>query len=459
MSNLPIGPIMTLLPSSRTVAFSTSRRFLVRSAIAATSTLMSFFVSAISESSIAALQNSPKAVLDEAWQIINAEYVDPQFNQQDWQSVRTELLSQDYADLDSAYDALRDVVKGLEDPYTRFMEPEQYQELTTQTSGEFSGVGLRLRVPEETGVLTVVEALDGSPANQAGLMSGDRILAIDGTSTTGMNVQEAANLMSGDVGTTLNLTVDRLLEETFDVALIRERLELPTVTYALRNEGTSDIGYIRLSEFSAHAAEQMEEAIADLNDQEVDAFVLDLRGNPGGLLRSSIDISRMWLDDGSIVQTVDRYGHSEEIAANDTALTDLPLAVLVDGNSASSSEIVTGALADNERAIVVGHQTFGKALVQAVHSLSDGSGLAVTVAHYYTPDGTDISQLGITPDISVSLTLEQRQKLSTNPNLQGTYADPYYREALEALQPEIFSHQRTSELLGSQSQFMLEITE
>ncbi|MEM9218598.1 MAG: carboxyl-terminal processing protease CtpB [Cyanobacteria bacterium P01_F01_bin.150] len=436
-----------------------SRRFLIHSAIAATSTIMSLLIPAMSESTTAALQNSPKAILDEAWQIINAEYVDPEFNQQDWQAVRAELLSQDYTSLASAYDALRDVVRRLDDPYTRFMDPDKYQELTTQTSGEFSGVGLRLRVPEETGILTVVEALEGSPANQAGITSGDRILAIDGTSTRGMDVKEAADLMSGDVGTTLNLTVDRTQEDKFDVALVRERLELPTVNYALRNEGSSEIGYIRLSEFSAHAAEQMEEAIADLSDQEVDAFVLDLRGNPGGLLRSSIDISRMWLDDGAIVQTVDRFGNSEEIEANHTALTHLPLAVLVDGNSASSSEIVTGALADNERAIVVGHKTFGKALVQAVHSLSDGSGLAVTVAHYYTPDGTDISQLGITPDISVRLTLEQRQTLSSNPNLQGTYADPYYREALEALQPEIFANQRTSELLRSQSQFKIEITE
>ena len=458
MSNLSIGPIMTLLPSSRPSAFSLSR-LLAYSAIAATSTVLSFLVPAMSKSSIAALQNSPKAILDEAWQIINAEYVDPEFNQQDWQAVRTELLSQNYTSIDSAYDALREVVQELDDPYTRFMEPEQYQELTTQTSGEFSGVGLRLRVPEETGILTVVEALDGSPANQAGLASGDRILAIDGTSTSGMNVQEAANLMSGEVGTSLTLTVTRSQDDEFEVALMRERLELPTVNYALRNEGRTDIGYIRLSEFSAHAAEQMEEAIADLSEQDVDAFVLDLRGNPGGLLRSSIDISRMWLSDGSIVQTVDRHGNSEEIEANGTALTDLPLAVLVDGNSASSSEIVTGALADNERAVVVGHQTFGKALVQAVHSLSDGSGLAVTVAHYYTPDGTDISQLGITPDISVALTLEQRQKLSTNPDLQGTYADPYYREALEALQPAIFANQRTSELLQSQSQFLIEITE
>ena len=449
---------MKLLPSlSRS-----SRQLLLSGLIATTSTLVSFLLPVINPSSTAALQNSPKAVLDEAWQIIHKEYVDPGFNQLDWETVRVELLSRDYTSVEQAYDALRDAVGDLDDPYTRFMTPDQYADLTNQTSGEFSGVGLRLRIPDDTGVLTVVETLKGSPANQAGLTEGDRILAIEGTSTEGMSVRDAANLMRGEVGTSLTLTVEREGNDAvngFDVALMRERLELPTVNYAVRNEGRTDIGYIHLSEFSAHAAEQMEVAIAELSSDDVDAFVLDLRGNPGGLLQSSIEISRMWLGQGSIVQTIDRHGDSREIFADGTALTDLPLAVLVDGHSASSSEILTGALSDNNRAVVVGRQTFGKALVQAVHSLSDGSGLAVTVAHYYTPDGTDISQRGITPDISVAVTQEQHDRLTANPALQGTYADPYYRQALEALQPEILANLRRTELSHSQPELLLEIME
>ncbi|NET52407.1 MAG: PDZ domain-containing protein [Merismopedia sp. SIO2A8] len=443
-------------------ASSFSHQLLFSGAIATTTTLLSFLLPLTNPSSIAALENSPKAILDEAWQIIHEEYVDSSFNQLDWQAVRMELLSQDYTDTEQAYAVLQDVLEDLDDPYTRFMDPDQYEELTNQTSGEFSGVGLRLTVPEDTGILTVVEALDGSPAAAAGLTTGDRILTIDGTTTAGLDVGEAADLMTGEIGIPLNLAIERGEEdatEWFEVDLVRARLELPTVNYALREEGQTDIGYIRLSEFSAHAPEQMAEAIADLNDSEVDAFILDLRGNPGGLLRSSIDISRMWLEDGAIVQTVDRHGESEEVFADGTALTQLPLAVLVDGHSASSSEIVTGALADNERAIVVGHKTFGKALVQAVHSLSDGSGLAVTVAHYYTPDGTDISQRGISPDVTVTLTLEQHQRLVSDPALQGTYGDPYYRQALEALQPQILANWRRTELSQSTTDLDWDITE
>jgi carboxyl-terminal processing protease len=177
----------------------------------------------------------------------------------------------------------------------------------------------------------------------------------------------------------------------------------------------------------------MEKAIRDLNAKQVDGFVLDLRGNPGGLLHSSIDIARMWLNDGGIVRTVDRAGGSEDTKANQTALTKLPLVVLVDGNSASASEILTGALQDNKRALVVGGKTFGKALVQSVHQLADGSGLAVTIAHYYTPKGTDINHKGITPDVKIDLSETQQRQLANDPKLVGTKNDPVYARAISVL--------------------------
>lgn len=161
--------------------------------------------------------------------------------------------------------------------------------------------------------------------------------------------------------------------------------------------------------------------------------MLDLRGNPGGLLQASIEIARMWMDKGAIVSTIDRDGNREALQANGKALTKLPLAVLVNGNSASSSEILTGALQDHKRAQVIGTQTFGKALVQAVHTLSDGSGLAVTVAHYYTPKGTDISQTGITPDIEIKMTDKQLRRLLRNPKLLATQQDPQYARASATL--------------------------
>ncbi|NJM85348.1 MAG: peptidase S41, partial [Leptolyngbyaceae cyanobacterium RM2_2_21] len=182
------------------------------------------------------------------------------------------------------------------------------------------------------------------------------------------------------------------------------------------------------------------------SEQEgVEAFVLDLRGNPGGLLLSSIEIGRMWLQRGSIVRTVDRFGNDDEISANRTALTALPLAVLVDNRSASSSEILTGALQDNGRATVVGTTTFGKALVQQLHALSDGSGIAVTVAHYYTPNGTDISRKGITPDIEVDLTANQVRQLRANPDLLATTSDPQYARAIAVLSETVLVNRRQNQ--------------
>ncbi len=386
----------------------------------------------------AALQDSPKAVLDQAWQIVNREYVDGTFNKNDWQVVRQTLLNRTYTSRDQAYEALREALKKLDDPYTRFMDPKQFEALSSQTSGELSGVGIRLEVNEKTKVLTVVEPLENSPAFKAGIQSGDRILAINGKATKGMTVEDASNLIRGEVGTKVTLKIDRDGASELLLPITRARIELKTVRYSVRQEGKRKIGYIRLNEFSSHAAEQMRKAIQDLTAQKVDSFVMDLRGNPGGLLQASLEISRMWMDKGAIVKTVDRKGTSVEETANRTALTKLPLAILVDGNSASSSEILTGALKDNGRATVVGSQTFGKALVQSVHELNDRSGLAVTIAHYYTPNGTDISHKGIAPHIKVDLTDAQRQQLASNPKLVGTISDPQYARAIAALEQTAF---------------------
>lgn len=389
----------------------------------------------------AALQDSPKAIVDEAWQIVNREYVDGTFNQVDWQATRQTLLSRNYSSREQAYSALRAALEKLDDPYTRFMDPKQYEALSNQTSGELSGVGIRLELNEQTKALTVVEPIEGSPALRAGIVSGDRILAINGKVTKDMSVEDASSMIRGDVGTKVKLQIWREGKGTFELVLTRARIELPTVRYTVRQEGKYRVGYIRLNEFSSHAGDQMRRAIRDLLNQQVQGFVLDLRGNPGGLLQASIDISRMWMENGAIVRTVDRQGNSEQLTANRTALTNLPLTVLVDGNSASSSEILTGALKDNKRAVVVGSQTFGKALVQSVHTLSDGSGLAVTIAHYYTPNGTDISHKGITPDIKIDLTDADRQRLASNPKLLGTSDDPQYASAVTTLQKAILAYQ------------------
>lgn len=388
----------------------------------------------------AALQDSPKAILDEAWQIVNREYVDESFNRVNWQAERQVLLDKQYSSRQEAYAALRKSLEKLDDPYTRFMDPKQYEALSNQTAGEVSGVGIRLEVNEKTKALTVVEPIENSPAIRAGIQSGDHILSINGKPTKGMSVEDASNLIRGEVGTKVSLEIRReATPNSFTVSLMRARIELPTVRYSVKQEGNTRIGYIRLNEFSAHAAEQMRRAIQELTAQKVSGFVLDLRGNPGGLLQASIEISRMWMDQGAIVRTVDRRGRDEEVSANQTALTKLPLVVLVDGNSASSSEILTGALKDNGRATIVGSQTFGKALVQSVHNLADGSGLAVTIAHYYTPKGTDISHKGIDPDVKIDLTEGDQKKLSSDPKLLATLQDPQYAKAVSELEKIILA--------------------
>ncbi|MBD2164036.1 S41 family peptidase [Calothrix membranacea FACHB-236] len=423
---------------------------LIGGAIATTATV-SVFGPAWTRCVRAALQDSPKALVDQVWQLVNREYVDGKFNQQDWQATRQSLLSKNYSSREEAYVAIREALQTLGDPYTRFMDPKQYEALTSQTSGEVSGIGIRMELNEKTKRLTVVEAIENSPALRAGIKAGDEILAINGKPTQQMKVDDASKLIRGKAGTVLTLRMGRTGQSAFDLKLTRATIEVPTVRYTVKQEGNRRVGYIRLREFSSHAADQMRRAIRDLNSKQVNAYVLDLRGNPGGLLQASIEIARMWLDNGGIVRTVDRVGGTEDTKANRTAITNLPLAVLVDGNSASASEILTGALKDNKRAVVVGSQTFGKALVQSVHELTDGSGLAVTIAHYYTPKGTDINHKGITPDIKLDLTEAQERQLASNPDLVGTPNDPQYTRAIAALSNTNFAQPPASQPTGAMS--------
>lgn len=393
----------------------------------------------------AAFTDGPKAILDEAWQIVYREYVDDSFNRTDWVEVRQELLGQNYTSRHAAYAELRRALGRLQDPYTRFLSPDQYAELTDQTSGEVSGIGLKLRRDRSAGTVIISDVVSGSPADVAGVMVGDRIVLVNGRSTEFLSAEHTSQLLRGEAESQVTLTIERDSEsQTF--VLSRARLEIQTVNAKLETQNGISVGYIRLDEFSAHAAEQMQAAISDLTAQGAEAFVLDLRDNPGGLLQASIDICRMWLRRGPIVRTVDRSGDSEQISANRTHLTELPLAILVNGESASSSEIVTGALGDNDRAVVVGSPTFGKALVQSLHGLSDGSGVAVTVAHYYTPNGTDISRRGITPDIQVDLSSDQRKTLVNNPDLMGTANDPQFAQAVTALETEVVAARRRRQL-------------
>jgi carboxyl-terminal processing protease len=393
--------------------------------------------------SVAAFKSSPKELVDEVWQIINRDYVDGNFNKVDWQQTRRKFLVRDYSSKAEAYRSVREMLKTLDDPYTRFMDPEQFKSMQIDTSGELTGVGIQLGMDEATKKLTVIAPIEGSPAAQAGILAKDTITSIAGKSTEGMDINQAVALIRGAEGTKVKLGVIRA-GRAFDVELKRAKIEVHPVKAEIRDSSIGKVGYIRLIQFNGNAANDMRKAIQSQVDQNVKGFILDLRSNPGGLLYSSAEIARMFMDNVTIVSTIDRKGESERLTANRQALTDKPLVVLVDGGSASASEILSGALQDNKRAVLVGSKTFGKGLVQSVHSLGDGSGLAVTIAKYYTPKGTDINHAGIKPDFNIDLTDADRERLVKNRDLIGTVSDPQYAKALEVLTTRVQNPQTPS---------------
>ena len=371
-------------------------------------------------------------LVTEVWRIINRTYLDDTFNHQNWWFVRQRVLKQSLPDRETAYDAIQAMLTSLDDPYTRLLRPEQYRSLQTSTSGELLGVGLQISQDAKEGYLRVISPIESSPADRAGIRSQDRILKIDGLSTSLMTLDEAAGRMRGPMGTQVTLTIAHERERPLEINLVRDRITLNPVYADLRTyPNTPKVGYIRLNQFNANASAELSTAIEQLEKQQAEAYVLDLRNNPGGLLQAGVEIARYWLDKGStIVYTVNRQGAFDSIEATGKALTRDPLIVLVNQGTASASEILAGALKDNGRAQLVGEVTFGKGLIQSLFDLSDGSGLAVTVAKYETPAHNDIHRLGIVPDQIVPLDSIGRDQL-------GTSADLQYQAALDLLKTSV----------------------
>lgn len=413
-----------------------SKRGLVLGATAAVLTTVAFTGAGIHSQGQAFFRESPKELVDEVWQIIDRQYVDGTFNQADWQSLRKQYLSRSYTSKEDAYKAIREMLKKLDDPYTRFMDPEEFKSMQVSTSGELNGIGIQISVDEKTKQLTVIAPIEDTPAFKAGILAKDIITKIDGKSTKGMDTNQAVSLIQGRPGTAVTLSILRNGKPR-DFTIKRARIEIHPVRYSLQNTPTGSVGYIRLNQFSANASAEMRNAIKDLEKKRSQGYILDLRSNPGGLLFSSIEIAQMLLQDGTIVSTVDRQGKRDIEKSNHHALTDKPLVVLIDGGSASASEILSGALQDNKRAVLVGEKTFGKGLVQSVQRLGDGSGLAVTIAKYFTPNGRDINKSGIAPDVALKLTDAQKQTLFRGEDKLATKADPQYARAMQILQQQI----------------------
>lgn len=370
--------------------------------------------------------------LAEVWRVVDRSYVDDTFNHQNWWLVRQQVIKQAPAERTQTYAVAQQMLASLDDPFTRLLKPDQYRSLQTNTSGELTGVGLQIALDPETGKLRVISPIADSPADRAGIKPADIIVRIDGTPTDGLALDEAADRMRGPIGSKVILTVEREGQAEQDVEIKRDRIALNPVVADLRSYSQpgagepAKIGYIRLSQFNANAATEVNHAIRHLQNQGATAYILDLRNNPGGLLQAGIEIARLWLDDGTIVYTVNRQGIQGSFEATGQALTREPLVVLVNQGTASASEILAGALKDNQRATIVGEKTFGKGLIQSLFDLSDGSGLAVTVARYETPAHHDINKLGITPDVVVPLDPISSEQV-------GTSADRQYQKAVELL--------------------------
>jgi len=370
------------------------------------------------------LNNSYKEVIDHVWQIVYRDFLDSsgKFQKSNWINLRKEVLSKTYSDSNEAYDAIRDMLSNLDDSYTRFLEPKEFNQMRIDTSGELTGVGIQIVKDKESDDLIIISPIEGTPAFDAGIKARDKILSIDDISTEGMNIEEAVKLIRGQRGTKVKLEILRG-SKSFFKTLSREKIEIKSVSSKVnQTKNGLSIGYVRIKQFNANASKETRDAIKDLETKKVAGYVLDLRSNPGGLLESSIDISRHFINKGVIVSTVSKDGLKETKKGNGQALTKKPLVVLVNEGSASASEIVSGAIKDNKRGKLVGKKTFGKGLVQSMRTLVDGSGLTVTVAKYLTPNGTDINKSGIIPDIEV--------KMNINPILQreiGTRKDKQYR--------------------------------
>ncbi len=306
------------------------------------------------------------------------------------------------------YGAIKGMVQSL-DPHSAFMTRDEHQELMMETKGSFSGIGIEITLKDE--VLTVVSPIEGTPADEAGIRAGDKIIKVEGKSTKDMSLMEAVKLIRGPKGTPVKLTIFREGErEPREFSITRDVIPLRSVRHHLLSP---EIGYVRVTTFQSKTAEQLSSALEELEaGRKLKGLVLDLRNNPGGLLAQAIDVAEFFLDSGVIVSTKGRNERQNIMARahKNKNPRNYPMIVLINGGSASAAEIVAGALQDNKRALVLGTRSFGKGSVQTILPLSDGSGLRLTTARYYTPSGKSIQLDGIVPDIELDFVPPAEEK-------------------------------------------------
>jgi carboxyl-terminal processing protease len=302
------------------------------------------------------------------------------------------------------YGAIRGAVASLGDPFTWFADPGEAEQIKEAASGRYSGIGAVVN-ESEAGQVIIVRPFQGGPADLAGLLPGDLVLEVDGTDTRDLSLEQAVSLIRGPSGTSVRLVIQREgVEQPFEAEIVRAQIETPSVEYEVLDGG---IAYLKLNDFRDTAPAQVHAALAAQLAQEPSSLILDLRDNPGGLLSSSIEIGSEFIAEGVIALEKGSHGFEETLTSRGNGLaTDIPLVVLVNGGTASASEIVAGAIRDHERGILVGETTLGKGEVQDPVDLSDGSHLRLTTARWFTPNGELIQGRGLVPDIEVTLTEE-----------------------------------------------------
>lgn len=319
------------------------------------------------------------------------------------------------------------LVESLDDPYSTYYTAEEYDEMMTTSTGSYEGIGVSIQQDPETKVLTIMRVFQGSGAEEAGVLTNDRIIAVDGRELNGEDVSEVVTWIRGTPGTTVNVRFYRpSTKEELEFTIERRKIDNSTVSYSMKD---NKIGYIEVTEFYEATAEQFSMAVDDLQAQGMQGLIIDLRNNPGGYVRTAVDMCDRIITDGIIVYTKDKNDNIiEQYEAVDNQSLDLPIIILVNGNSASASEIFAGCLKDYGKARLVGTTTFGKGIVQQVIPLEDGSAVKLTIAKYFTPNGNDIHKIGIEPDVVVELP-EEYQYTSVVPEDQDTQL----QKALELL--------------------------
>ena len=323
--------------------------------------------------------------VNEAWSIISRNYVDP-----------AKVVSSNMSS-----EAIRGMVTAIDDPYSAYLTPEEFQASTSGFQGKFQGIGAT--VGTQNGTLTIVAPIPGSPADKAGIKPGDTILAINGQNASGMSVGEAVSIIRGPKGTSVSLLVLHAGENSpVEITIIRDDIQLSSISFSMKG----DIAYIRISHFTEQSDLELQPVIGNLTANNATGIILDLRSDPGGVLTTVVDIASHFIKSGTIVTTIDNQGNKETLSTTPGAITtDLPIVVLTDNYSASGSEVLAGALQDYGRAIIAGTKTYGKGSVDQLFQLKDGSGIYLTIGRWLTPKGRMIEGYGIDPDPGYTLNI------------------------------------------------------